>query len=76
MISLGTMNKETWDVLKTLVRGRANVLISGGVGSGKTTLLRTMAAVIDPTARIIVLETDSELLLQNAFPERDIIEFE
>jgi pilus assembly protein CpaF len=76
MISLGTMNKETWSALKMIVRGRANVLISGGVGSGKTTLLRTMAAEIDPTARIIVLETDSELLLQNAFPERDIVEFE
>jgi pilus assembly protein CpaF len=76
MVELGTMDKKTWAVLKTLVRARANILIAGGVGSGKTTLLRTMADAIDHLARIIVLETDSELMLTTAFPGRDIIEFE
>ncbi len=76
MIDLGTMDKKTWAVLKALVRARANILIAGGVGSGKTTLLRTMADAIDHLARIIVLETDSELMLTKAFPGRDIIEFE
>jgi pilus assembly protein CpaF len=76
MILLGTMNSEMWDVLKILIRGRANILIAGGVGSGKTTLLRTMVAEADPLARIVVLETDTELMLENAFTDRDIVEFE
>ena len=76
MISLGTMNSEMWDVLKILSRGRANILIAGGVGSGKTTLLRTMVTEVDPLSRIIALETDTELMLENAFPDRDIVEFE
>jgi pilus assembly protein CpaF len=76
MIKLGTMDKKTWAILKTLTRASANILISGGVGSGKTTLLRMLANEIDHSARIIVLETDSELMLNKAFPGRDIIEFE
>lgn len=76
MISLGTMDAKTWGVLKTLSRGHANILIAGGVGSGKTTLLRTMVETVDPLARIVALETDTELMLEHAFPDRDIIEFE
>ncbi len=76
MIELGTLDKKTWAVLRTLVRGRANILISGGVGSGKTTLLRTTLAEVNPISRIVVLETDSELMLSNAFPNWDVIEFE
>ncbi|MGD0620953.1 MAG: ATPase, T2SS/T4P/T4SS family [Thermacetogeniaceae bacterium] len=76
MIALGTMDKKVWAVLKTSVKAGANILIAGGVGSGKTTLMRTVSSEIDQSERIIVLETDSELMLGKAFPDRDIIEFE
>jgi pilus assembly protein CpaF len=75
-IAKGSMNKEVWDIIETLVKGRANVLISGGVGSGKTTLLRTMFSIVDQRCRVIVLETDRELKLTEHFPDRDIVEFE
>lgn len=76
MERLGTLDAKVWRVLETLVRGRANVLISGGTGSGKTTLLRTLFAASAPSARTVVLETDRELFLAKLFPERDIIEME
>ncbi|NJM05296.1 Flp pilus assembly complex ATPase component TadA [Candidatus Gracilibacteria bacterium] len=44
------------------MRGRRNILISGGTGSGKTTLLRAVAAAIDLTQeRIVTIEDTAEL---------------
>src|SRR3954447_13915315 len=38
LITFGTMTASAWDFIEACVRGRLNVLISGGTGSGKTTL--------------------------------------
>jgi pilus assembly protein CpaF len=50
-------------LLTTAVRGRANVVISGGTGSGKTTLLNTLAGSIPLGQRIITVEDAAELRL-------------
>jgi pilus assembly protein CpaF len=76
MFTRNTINKQVWDVLQILVQGRCNILIAGGVGSGKTTLLRTLFSVTGDKERVVVLESDRELLLSKHFPERDIVEFE
>jgi pilus assembly protein CpaF len=76
MIIRGNMSEPVWDILQLLVKGRANLLIAGGVGSGKTTLLRTLFSVTGQNERVCVLESDRELLLSNYFPDRDIVEFE
>ncbi|NSW83999.1 MAG: CpaF family protein [Syntrophothermus sp.] len=75
-IRRGSMDEKVWSALETLVRGRANILIAGGVGSGKTTLMRTLYSCTDPNARTIVIESDRELQLKKQFPERDIVELE
>lgn len=76
MIKRNSMNERICGYLRCLVKGRANILVSGGVGSGKTTLLRAAVSWMDPKTRIVVLGTDSELLLSVYYPEMDIIEFE
>lgn len=75
-IQSGTMDKYTQELLKVLVKGRANILISGGTGSGKTTLLRWLVKHLDPRLRIVTLETDRELLLHEWYPDRDILSLE
>lgn len=75
-IQSGTMDQYTVELLKMLVKGRANILISGGTGSGKTTLLRWLIKYLDQRLRIVTLETDRELLLNDWYPERDIVSLE
>ncbi|QWW19720.1 TadA family conjugal transfer-associated ATPase [Schaalia sp. 19OD2882] len=48
-------------VLAALVRGRANLLVSGATGAGKTTLLSALLALVPPDQRIICIEEASEL---------------
>lgn len=51
-----------WDpVLRGLVAGRANVLISGGTGTGKTTLLAALIGVVPGDERVVTVEEAPEL---------------
>jgi pilus assembly protein CpaF len=45
------------------VRGRLNVVISGGTGSGKTTTLNVLSSYIPDDERIITIEDSAELSL-------------
>jgi pilus assembly protein CpaF len=64
LIRLGTLNRELAQVLSAIVRGRLNVLISGGTGAGKTTLLNLLSGFIPETERIVTIEDSAELQLQ------------
>ncbi len=59
------MNTEMRFFLEQAVRGRLNILISGGSGAGKTTLARAFAQFIDPANRIVTAEEIDELHLQD-----------
>jgi pilus assembly protein CpaF len=50
-------------LVRRLVTGGANVVVSGGTGSGKTTLLNALAGYLEPTERIITIEETAELRL-------------
>jgi len=49
--------------LAACVRGRANIVISGGAGSGKTTLLGALSGFIPDEERLITIEDAAELRL-------------
>jgi pilus assembly protein CpaF len=66
LIRFGTLSPEIAQVLDGAVRGRLNVLVSGGTGTGKTTLLNVLSAYIPENERIITIEDAVELQLQQA----------
>jgi pilus assembly protein CpaF len=61
---LGTLTADLAQVLSAIVRGRLNVLISGGTGAGKTTLLNLLSGFIPEAERIVTIEDSAELQLQ------------
>ena len=63
LISFGTLTQRVADFLRACVRGRLNILISGGTGSGKTTTLNVVSAYIPDDERIITVEDAAELQL-------------
>lgn len=64
LIEFGTVTPEIAEVLTAVVKGRMNVLVSGGTGAGKTTLLNILSGCIPETERIITIEDSAELQLQ------------
>jgi pilus assembly protein CpaF len=63
LMSFGTLTPESTDFLSACVKGRLNVLISGGTGTGKTTLLNVLSSLIPDTERIVTIEDAAELQL-------------
>ncbi len=64
LIEFGTVSRKASELLAACVRGKLNILISGGSGTGKTTLLNAVSAFIPNEERIITIEDAAELQLQ------------
>jgi pilus assembly protein CpaF len=64
LIELGSTTPELSEVLAAVIKGRLNVLVSGGTGAGKTTLLNILSGYIPATERILTIEDSAELQLQ------------
>lgn len=63
LIAFGTINQRVADFLRACVRGRLNIIISGGTGSGKTTTLNVMSSYLPEDERIVTIEDAAELQL-------------
>jgi pilus assembly protein CpaF len=62
LAEFGSMTSQMAEFLRAAVRGKRNILVSGGTGSGKTTLLRAISNQIDLTReRIVTIEDTAEL---------------
>src|SRR5215469_2237236 len=59
-----TLTEPMLELLKTMVRGRLNIIISGGTGAGKTTLLNVLSAYIPESERVVTIEDAAELQLK------------
>ncbi|HMM39862.1 MAG TPA: CpaF family protein [Desulfovibrio sp.] len=64
LIGFGALTPEIARVLEGIVRGRLNIIISGGTGSGKTTLLNVLSRFIPHDERIVTIEDAAELQLK------------
>jgi pilus assembly protein CpaF len=64
LINFGTWTVDLVTVMEACVRGKLNILVSGGTGTGKTTNLNVLSAFIPDGERIITIEDSAELQLQ------------
>ncbi len=65
LMEWGSITEEAISFLSRLVRAKYNIFISGGTGSGKTTFLNALSAFIPRDERIITIEDNAELQIQN-----------
>ena len=63
LISFNSISRQGADLLEGCVRGRLNILVSGGTGSGKTTTLNVLSSFIPHDERIVTIEDAAELRL-------------
>lgn len=64
LIDFGTITPAIAEVMDAVVKGKLNILISGGTGTGKTTFLNILSGFIPSNQRIITVEDSAELQLQ------------
>lgn len=59
-----TLIEPMLELLAAMVKGRLNIIISGGTGAGKTTLLNVLSGYIPNSERIVTIEDAAELQLR------------
>jgi len=64
LINFGSITPKAAQFIAAGVKGKLNILISGGTGTGKTTLLNAMSAYVPGDERIVTIEDAAELQLQ------------
>jgi len=64
LIGFGTLCPEVIPLLEAAVRGRLNIVVSGGTGTGKTTLLNVLSSFIPGNERVVTIEDAKELQLR------------
>ncbi len=64
MIENKSITEPMLELLSAMVKGRLNILISGGTGAGKTTLLNVLSGYIPNSERIVTIEDAAELQLK------------
>ena len=64
LLQFGSINGAMIAFLEACVKGKLNILVSGGTGSGKTTFLNVLSGFIPENERIITIEDAAELQLK------------
>jgi len=63
LISFGSLSPAMAVFLEAAVKGRLNIIVSGGTGSGKTTSLNVLSSFIPEGERIVTIEDAAEIRL-------------
>ena len=64
LVAWHSCSKRMLDFLEAAVKGKLNIIVSGGTGSGKTTLLNVLSLYIPSDERIITIEDSAEVQLK------------
>ena len=64
LINFGTLTPEMAQFIEACIKGRLNIVISGGTDSGKTTTLNVLSSFIPESERIVTVEDAAELQLR------------
>src|SRR5271165_2892877 len=64
MIENHSLTEPMLEMLSAMVKGRLNLIISGGTGAGKTTVLNVLSGYIPNSERIVTIEDAAELQLK------------
>lgn len=65
LLEYGSLNSNMVEFLRTAVKARAGILVSGGTGTGKTTIVNLLSSFIPDTERVVSIEDAFELKLAN-----------
>jgi pilus assembly protein CpaF len=63
LINFGSITLDVAMFLEACVRGKLNVLVSGGTGTGKTTVLNVLSEFVPEDERIVTIEDAAEIRL-------------
>src|SRR5512140_2530365 len=64
MIENKSLTEPMLELLSAMVKGRLNLLISGGTGAGKTTVLNVLSGYIPNNERVVTIEDAAELQMK------------
>src|SRR6202047_2995071 len=64
MLDNKSLTEPMLELLSAMVKGRLNVIISGGTGAGKTTVLNVLSGYIPNSERIVTIEDAAELQMK------------
>ena len=64
LVKFGSITPNMLSFLEACVKGKLNIIVSGGTGSGKTTLLNVLSSFINDDERIVTIEDAAEVQLK------------
>lgn len=65
LVESGSLSRDAAESLRTLIRGKQNLIVAGGTGSGKTSILNFLSSFLGDEERVVVIEDARELQLQS-----------